>query len=106
MYVSAFTKKHRVFGSFVSLTSADLEIIATDPKLQGRGAGTQLVRWGLTRADDQRAEAYLEASPEAVPFYEKHGFREADRTDTFINNERVKGTWYRNLFMIRPAAGN
>ena len=63
-----------------------------------------MMSWGLQQADEQGVEAYLEASPEAVPLYEKHGFREAGRTDTFIENERVvKGTWYRNLFMMRPA---
>lgn len=61
-----------------------------------------MMRWGLKQADEQGTEAYLEASPEAVALYEKFGFREAERTDTLINNERVKETWYRNLYMIRP----
>ena len=61
------------------------------------------MRWGLTQADEQGVEAYLEASPDAVPLYERLGFREAGRTDTFIENERVDGVWYRNLFMSRPA---
>ena len=82
---------------------ADLELVATDPAHQGKGAGSQLMRWGLVQADEQGVEAYLEASPEAVALYEKLGFREVEHTDTFIDNERVKGTWYRNLFMIRPA---
>ena len=62
------------------------------------------MRWGLEKANQQSAEAYLEASPDAVPLYERHGFREVGRTDTFIDNERIKETWYRNLFMLRPAA--
>lgn len=61
------------------------------------------MQWGLRQADEEGAEAYLEASPDAVPLYERLGFREAGRTDTFIENERVKGVWYRNLFMLRPA---
>jgi ribosomal protein S18 acetylase RimI-like enzyme len=83
---------------------ADLEIVAADPKYQGKGAGSQLMRWGLEQADAQGAEAYLEASPEAVPLYRKLGFEEADKIDTFIKNERVDGVWYRNLFMIRQPA--
>ena len=91
-------------GSDVLLTRlADLEIVATDPAYQGKGAGSQMMRWGLKQADEQGMEAYLEASPEAVPLYKSLGFREAGRTDTWIENERVKGIWYRNLFMIRPA---
>ena len=77
--------------------------MATDPSYQSNGAGSQLMRWGLKQADEQHVEAFLEASPDAVPLYERLGFREADRTDTFIENERVNGVWYRNLFMIRPA---
>ena len=75
---------------------ADLEISATDPAYQGKGAGSQMMLWGLEQADQQGTEAYLEASPDAVPLCEKNGFREAGRTDTLIANERVKGTWYRN----------
>ncbi|KAK4953838.1 hypothetical protein LTR10_008442 [Elasticomyces elasticus] len=81
-----------------------LEMVATDPKFQGQGAGSQLMRWGLARADQDGVESYLEASPDAVRLYEHLGFHEAGRTDTWIDNERVKPrTLYRNLFMIRPA---
>ena len=91
-----------LFNHISSLTqSADLEIVATDPSYQGKGAGTQLMQWGLNQADEQGVEAYLEASPDAVPLYERLGFREAGRTDTFIKNERVSGVLYRNLFMLR-----
>lgn len=85
------------------IVAVDLEMLATDPMYQGKGAGSKMLRWGLKQADEQNAEAYLEASPEAVPLYEKLGFREVGRIDTLIDNERVKATWYRNLFMIRPA---
>ncbi|KAK3073354.1 hypothetical protein LTR53_005150 [Teratosphaeriaceae sp. CCFEE 6253] len=81
-----------------------LEMLATDPAYQGRGAGSQLMRWGLERANAEGLEAYLEASPDAVRLYERFGFREAGKTETWIENERVQpGTLYRNLFMIRPA---
>lgn len=80
----------------------DLEIIAVDPAFQGKGIGSQMLDWGTMRADESSSEAYLEASPEAVSVYEKFGFREEGRTDTWIENERVKGVWYRNLFMVRP----
>jgi GNAT superfamily N-acetyltransferase len=97
------TVTHFCKHSCPSLTSADLEILATDPAYQGKGAGSLMMRWGLEKADEQKVEAYLEASPDAVPLYHKFGFRGAGRTDTHIDNERVKDTWYRNLFMIRPA---
>ena len=65
--------------------------------------GTQLIHWGLEQADEQSVEAYLEASPDAVALYRNLGFGEWASTDTWIENERVKGTKYRNLFMIRAA---
>ncbi|KAF2207131.1 hypothetical protein CERZMDRAFT_102629 [Cercospora zeae-maydis SCOH1-5] len=80
-----------------------LEIIATDPAYQGKGAGSLMVRYGLQRADEEGSRAFLEASPSAVRLYEGFGFREARHLDTFIENRRVKGTMYRNLFMIRDA---
>ena len=83
--------------------AADLEIVATDLAYQGKGAGSQMIRWALDQADEQGVEAYLEASPDAIPLYERLGFREAGRKDTFIDNERVSKTLYRNLFMIRAA---
>lgn len=61
-----------------------------------------MMRWGLEQAGEQGVECYLEASPDAVPLYEKSGFHEAGRTNTWIENERVDGTWYQNLYMIRP----
>ncbi|KAI6793500.1 hypothetical protein KC367_g7363 [Hortaea werneckii] len=82
-----------------------LEIIATRPQYQGRGAGSMMINWGLERADQDNVEAYLEASPEAVSLYEKLGFENVAQTDTWIQNERVEGEWYRNLFMIRPGQG-
>lgn len=93
-------------ASILTLENVDLEIIAVDPASQGKGIGSQMLDWGATKADGSAHEAYLEASPEAVSVYEKFGFREAGRTDTWIENERVPGVWYRNLFMIRPARTN
>lgn len=52
----------------------DLEIIAVAPAFQGKGAGSQMLQWGASRADESLHEAYLEASPDAVSVYEKFGF--------------------------------
>lgn len=49
--------------------------IGVEPNAQGRGLGTELMRHALTRCDQERALAYLEASkPENIPFYQHHGF--------------------------------
>lgn len=83
-----------------------LEILATDPKHQGRGAGSMLMRIGTQNADQDGKEAYLEASPEGVSLYKKFGFEEAAILDTNIRSTRVnegQEVIYRNVFMLRPS---
>jgi len=48
-----------------------------DPLLQGRGIGSELLRAGLDRCDEQQLPAYLEAtSPGSRGLYARHGFEE------------------------------
>lgn len=56
-----------------------LEMVATLPSWQGKGAASQLLRWGLARSDEEGTETYLEASPEGKPIYEHFGFEEVER---------------------------
>ena len=49
-------------------------MLVCEPKYQRRGAGLQLLRWGLTIADELTLKTYLEASPEAHHLYESAGF--------------------------------
>lgn len=60
-----------------------------------------LLDYGCVKADHDSVEAYLEASPVAAGLYESREFVEVGRTDTFIENDRVAGEWYMNLYMIR-----
>lgn len=60
-----------------------------------------MLQFATRKADQQGDVAYLEAAPDAIALYEKFGFQEVDYVETFVDNERVKGTWYRNSFMIR-----
>ncbi|WP_430423896.1 GNAT family N-acetyltransferase [Phenylobacterium sp.] len=49
--------------------------LGVDPRCQGRGIGSALLKHRLTQIDADGATAYLEASdPKNVPFYERHGF--------------------------------
>lgn len=60
---------------------ADLAILATDPTYQGRGVARELVQWGLSRAEAEGVEAYLEAGPAVLGFYIKLGF---DKVATMV----------------------
>lgn len=55
-----------------------LDLLQTDPKFQGRGAGGMLIKWGLDIADERHVPAYLESSPVAHKLYQKHGFQDID----------------------------
>jgi ribosomal protein S18 acetylase RimI-like enzyme len=52
-----------------------LLIVGVDTELQGRGAGTAVVKEGLARADETNSVCYLETSEERnLAFYERLGF--------------------------------
>ncbi|KAK5173069.1 uncharacterized protein LTR77_003191 [Saxophila tyrrhenica] len=43
---------------------------------RGQGAAKLLIEWGLQRAREDGVPAYLEASVEGKPVYERHGFQQ------------------------------
>lgn len=52
-----------------------LPFIGVDPRCQGQGHGSRLLRQGLARCDRDHLPAYLEASsPRNRTLYERHGF--------------------------------
>ena len=56
-----------------------LDLLQTDPKYQGRGAGSMLIQWGLDIADARHIPAYLESSPVAHGLYQKFGFKDVGK---------------------------
>lgn len=56
-----------------------LAFIATDPPYSRLGAASLLMKWGLERSRRDEIPAYLESTLEALPFYLKLGFTEAER---------------------------
>ncbi|KAK0659707.1 putative acetyltransferase, GNAT family [Cercophora samala] len=52
-----------------------LALIVTLPDYKGSGAGRLLMEWGIKKVDEDEQDAYLEASPEGKPLFEKYGFR-------------------------------
>ena len=52
-----------------------LMVVGVDPELQNRGAGSALVKEGLTLADQSNCPCYLETSEKRnLAFYERFGF--------------------------------
>lgn len=79
-----------------------MEVIATRPEYQGKGAGGQLIKWGLEKADEEGTETYLEASPHGKPIYERYGFREVDRLVVNFEKEVLGEKEFVEVFMLRP----
>lgn len=75
----------------------DLELLATSPAHQKRGAASLLIKHAFELADKSGHDLYLESSPNAVSLYRRHGFEEKGRIDV-----DVKGKPYFNIGMVRP----
>lgn len=58
-------------------------IIATDPAFFRTGAARAVLRHGIAQADAAGVDAYLDASPDGLPVYVKHGF-ERDGRDLVV----------------------
>ncbi|KAI9647035.1 hypothetical protein NHQ30_005037 [Ciborinia camelliae] len=78
-----------------------LEMLATKPEWQGKGAAGKLMRWGLERADGEGVETYLEASPVGKEVYEYFGFEERGR---LVIPMEGKGDFV-ECMMVRPGKG-
>jgi len=71
----------------------DLKLLFTDPRVQKRGAGSMLVKWGTDQADAAGVPCIVEASSHAYEarFYHKHGFQDVRRSRV-ENRDRFPGT--------------
>lgn len=64
-------------------------MLGVHPSQQGKGLGSKLLKWGLTRADAEGMEVYLSASPAGRPLYLKYGFREVDTFEPYPDYVQV-----------------
>lgn len=51
-----------------------LEMLATHPNHQRRGAGSLLMQWAVDKADELGLDAFIEASPAGRHLYSRYGF--------------------------------
>jgi GNAT superfamily N-acetyltransferase len=80
----------------------DLEMLATHPKYQKKGAASMLIRWGTELADAADMPAYLDGSPVGVALYRRYGWVEKDVVVPEVNEPGSQERWEkRYLCMIR-----
>ena len=77
----------------------DLHRIAIHPDYQRRGIASQLLQWGLDRADSEKLVSYLNARSQARRLYEKGGFTVVERVPMPVPGLEVSDM----LIMVRQA---
>ncbi|KAF1948180.1 hypothetical protein CC80DRAFT_599855 [Byssothecium circinans] len=78
-----------------------LHVLVTDPMHHRRGAGAQLVKWGLERADRAQLPSYLESSEKGRLLYARLGFETVYEKVFDLEKYGLSGT-EASTVMIRP----
>lgn len=82
-----------------------LHMLVVDPEHQRRGAGRLLVKWGCSRADEDKVPGFLEASDAGRPLYESFGFVPVHEEYFKLSNydpSADPSVQERNTAMVRP----
>jgi ribosomal protein S18 acetylase RimI-like enzyme len=58
-----------------------------DPEFQGKSIASNLVKWGLEKADRDQVPAYLESTPVALGLYKRLGFKVLRKLIIIKDNE-------------------
>lgn len=66
-----------------------LMYMATDPQWRRNGAATLCVEWGVSRCKELGIPAYLEASKEGAPVYQRLGFEIVDDVHMEVDGDHV-----------------
>ena len=82
-----------------------LTAIATLPEHQGKGFGSALLEHGLKQVDAVGARAFLEATPQGHPIYERFGWRDVDEIVFELDKYGGEGVQITTC-MQRPAHGH
>lgn len=71
----------------------DLVLCFVLPEFRRRGAGTQLVQWGIEKADELDMISLLDATPLGKPLYERLGFVAQEKFVVNFSKENPADVW-------------
>ncbi|CEJ92815.1 hypothetical protein VHEMI08445 [[Torrubiella] hemipterigena] len=84
LYFGGLQKKWQ--ETFGGRPHAYLKFMHTTPSHRGRGAGSMMLAWGLSQADEKSLETYLQSSHEGRRLYEKLGFEQVETYVVDLSN--------------------
>ncbi|KAB8339212.1 hypothetical protein FH972_022146 [Carpinus fangiana] len=96
------TARHAVMGK--ERTYWHLNILATRPGHERKGAGRMLLKWGTDKADKDGLDTFLDATPVGRTLYEKFGFSVVREQDLDLSPYGVPEV-YHSASMVRPPQG-
>ena len=82
-----------------------LDILHTHPSQQGKGAGTQLVKWGTDRADKEGIQCYVETPVAGYSLFRQSGFQNVTEMSMDLGKYKDGFVEYKHLVMVRPPFG-
>ena len=87
IFVALMMKKEKIAPK-----AYHLNMIGTASRMQGKGIGSKLLKYGVSRASNLGVKCYLESSnPRNVPFYLRNGFEIVEEYYPFVDDKRVDG---------------
>jgi GNAT superfamily N-acetyltransferase len=77
-----------------------LSLFFVHPDYQRQGIGTLLLKWGKEKADKSGAKTWLTSTPQAVPVYQKNGWKVIDLYEICLEKYGGEGHYIRS-WMLR-----
>ena len=82
------------------LSLENMLLISCSPAYQKRGLASRLLKHVFRFADEQGKPAYIEATADGFPLYQKLGFKEVDIVEVDLSRYGGRGT-ANNRIMVR-----
>jgi len=74
-----------------------------DPEYQRRGIGTQLLEWGIKKADELHAKIWLTSTPKAASTYQRNGWKVVETHEVDLEKYGGEGLYRRTWMLKQPA---